>query len=272
MSNEHRCSRVAVAWALGALLAVPGLARSAAAADPAARTVLVFAAASTTDAVEELQALFQRQHPDVKLKASFAASSTLAKQIAAGAGADVFLSANREWADYLEKEKLVAQRHELLANRLVMIVPADSPLRIAGPQGLLDAGVRRLALADPDSVPAGIYARQALTRLDLWDKLKGKVVSGADVRHALEFVETGAAEAGIVYATDAAASKRVRVVASIDPKLSEPIVYPLVLLRKTAGAPPSAAAEQCYKLLQSQEAATVFRKFGFEVPANKSNE
>lgn len=266
MSYELRCSRVRLPWVCLFALVMALACRVAAAAEaPAADSVLLFAAASTTDAVEELQTVFERQHPGMRLKVSFAASSTLAKQIAAGAGADLFLSANREWADYLEKEKLAARRHDLLANRLVIVLPADSPLQIEGPRGLLAAGVRRLALGDPDSVPAGVYAKQALTKLDLWDQLRVKVVSGADVRQALQFVETGAAEAGIVYATDAAAAKRVRVAAKIDPQLTEPIVYPLVLVRKAAGQAPTEAAEKYYHFLQSKEAAAVFRKYGFEV-------
>jgi len=117
-----------------------------------------------------------------------------------------------------------------------------------------------LALADPEAVPAGIYARQALTRLGLWDRLKDKVAAAQDVRQALVFVETGAAEAGIVYATDAAASAKVRVAMGIDPGLTEPIRYPLVLLKSAESNP---AARAFYEFLGSAEAAGVFRKHGF---------
>jgi molybdate transport system substrate-binding protein len=151
-----------------------------------------------------------------------------------------------------------------LGNQLVIVVPADSTLRIARPEDLLDERVRRLALGDVDSVPAGIYARQALTKLSLWEKLRGKVVNAADVRQALQFVQTGAADAGIVYATDGAVAKQVRVAAVIDSKLTEPIRYPLVLLKTGAKNP---AAIELFEFLASDGAAAVFRKYGFQLPS-----
>ncbi|MCL4194516.1 MAG: molybdate ABC transporter substrate-binding protein, partial [Thermoguttaceae bacterium] len=188
--------------------------------------------------------------------------STLAQQIIEGAEADVFLSASREWAAELENRDLVAESRELFSNRLVIIVPSAAEWKINAPQDLLNPRIEHLALGDPESVPVGGYARQALQTLGLWDRLAGKVVAADDVRQALSYVETGAAEAGIVYVTDAAASRRVEVAAEIDPALCDPIVYPAVLLRSAAGKP---AARQLFQFLQSAPAADILRRHGFTV-------
>ncbi|MEX0676887.1 MAG: molybdate ABC transporter substrate-binding protein [Pirellulales bacterium] len=253
--------------AASVLLCDPATAR-AAQKDKLVGKLLVLAAASTTDAVDVIRAEFARLHPEVTVRTSFAASSALARQIEAGARADVFLSASSEWADHLEKKKLVARRRDLLGNRLVVIVPVDAKIKIDMASDLVQKSVRRLAMADPQSVPAGIYARQALEKLQLWEKLRSKVAGAADVRQALKFVETGAADAGIVYATDAAADKRVRIALKLDPKLSEPIRYPLVLVQ---GAESNAAAVAFDEFLASPAAAAVFERFGF-VALSKAGE
>ena len=229
--------------------------------------LLILAAASTTDVIEELRAEFIKHNPEVTIRASYAASSTLAKQIEAGAEADLFLSASEEWADVLAKKNLIARRHAALGNQLVLIVPTASKLKITGLSDLIKPEVRRLALADPQGVPAGIYARQALEKEKLWDQVRGKVAGADDVRQALTFVATGAAEAGIVYTTDAQAEPKVRVVSKIDAKLSAPIRYPLVLLKHGEGNP---AAVGFYDFLASAEAANVFRQRGFVIlPSDK---
>jgi molybdate transport system substrate-binding protein len=229
----------------------------------------MFAAASTGNALDEIREQFTRE-TKVEVKTNYAASSTLAQQIAYGAEADLFVSASTEWADYLDREErgLVEKRRDLLGNRLVIIVPADSQLDLQKPEDLLGKAVGHLALADHTAVPAGIYAKQALTKLGLWEQLRGKVVAGADVRQALVYVETGAAEAGVVYATDAAVSTAVKVVAEIPPELTEPIRYPIVLLKQGQGeAEGEAEAESFYRYLNSPKAADVFRKYGFVVQA-----
>ena len=190
----------------------------------------MFAAASTTNALDEIKAQFTKD-TGVAVETNYAASSTLAQQIVHGAEADLFISADTKWADYLAKKDQVVRQQDLLGNRLVIVVPADSQIAVKKPADLLAAGIEHLALGEPQSVPAGIYAKQALTKLGLWDQLKAKVVSAEDVRHALAYVETGAAEAGIVYATDAAISKKVKVAAEIPEKLTGPVRYPLVLLK-----------------------------------------
>ena len=224
-------------------------------------TVLLFAAASASNALDEIKAKFS-EDSGIAVQTSYAASSALAQQIVHGADADLLISADAKWADYLAEKDQVARRQDLLGNRLVIVVPADSKLEVKTPDDLLAAGVEHLALGEPQSVPAGIYAKKALTKLGLWKRLKPKVVSAADVRQALTYVETGAAEAGIVYATDAAISRKVKAVAEIPEKLTGPVRYPLVLLKHGQR---SAAAESFYRYLLSPAAAKVFRKHGFIV-------
>jgi molybdate transport system substrate-binding protein len=154
-----------------------------------------------------------------------------------------------------------------LGNRLVIIAPADSELTLQTLQDLATAPIARLALADPAAVPAGIYARQALLRQELWQVLESKIVAGADVRQALAYVAQGAADAGIVYATDASATARVKVVLKIPSEAHDPIRYPLVLLKAAEG---NAAAQSLFADLQSPEAAALFRQHGFETPAAES--
>lgn len=224
------------------------------------RPVTLFAAASTTNALDEIREEFKRA-TGTDVKASYASSSMLAQQIAYGAEADVFVSASTQWADHLDQKALVKRRRDLLKNRLVIIVPADSQLDVQKPEDLMDKAVRRLALADYTAVPAGIYAREALTKMGLWEQLRGKVVSGADVRQALAYVQSGAADAGLVYATDAAVCRSVKIVAEISTELAEPI-YAVVLLKPGES---KGAAAAFYRYLNSPEAAEVFRKHGFVV-------
>ena len=221
--------------------------------------VTVFAAVSTTNAMEEVSESFTRA-TGFRIQANYAASSTLAQQIALGAEPDVFLSANVAWADHIQT--LTAKRRNLLGNRLVVVVPSNSEFDLQSPEDLLRQEVEHLALADTDSVPAGRYARQALIELDLWNRLEARVVPGKDVRHALLYVETGVAEAGIVYATDAAVSNKVKVVLDVPVGLTEPVVYPAMLLE--CGADKS-AARRFYDFLGSPEATRIFEKYGFTV-------
>ena len=232
--------------------------------------LLLFAAASTTEAMDQVRAEFTRLHPGVTIRTSYGASSTLAQQIKAGAEADVFLSASTQWSEFLRQQQLVENERDLLSNQLVVIVPAGSTLDIKSPSDLVQQQIRHLALADPKSVPAGIYAKQALEKLELWKQLESKVAGASDVRQAMHFVATGAAEAGIVYATDAAAQKKVRTVLKIDSQLSEPIRYPAVMLKHGAA---NSTAVAFYDFLASPAAAAIFREHGFivlplTVPAN----
>ena len=223
--------------------------------------VLVFAAASASNALDKIRTRFTDES-GIAIETSYGSSAALVRQIENGAPADVFLSADAKWADRLSERGLVAKRRNLLGNRLVLVVPNGSTLKIQAPGDLLIAGVEHLALGDPDSVPAGMYSRQALKKLGLWNQLAPKVAAAEDVRHALAFVETGAAEAGIVYATDAAISKKVKVVFEVPESLTGPVRYPLVLLHAARNNP---AAESFYRYLASDEAAEIIGRYGFTV-------
>ncbi len=251
---------IRIAAGIACMLIASALSAPARAQQPA--TVLVFCAVSTTDAIEEIRRAYRRLHPEVELRTSYAASSRLARQIESGARADIFLSASQAWEIYLVEHGDVARQRDLLSNQLVIIVPKGSNRAVNGPQDLASDAVRRVALADTSSVPAGIYARQALEKLGLWSKVRGKATGAAGVRQALRFVETGAADAGIVYSTDAAASQQVDVAGRIDASLSEAIVYPLLLLEHGAKNP---AAVAFYDFLGSPDASAVFRRHGFLV-------
>jgi len=222
--------------------------------------VIVFAAASTKEAVEQAARDFQGQ-TDTPVEVSLGPSSGLAKQIEQGASADLFLSADQASADYLAAKQLVSERRNLLTNRLVVVVPADSDVGVRELRDLADPRIRRLALAEP-KVPAGEYARQALRKAGVWDKVEGRVVGGIDVRATLQFVARGEAEAGFVYRTDALGQSKVRVAVEVEPGLHDPIRYPLVLLRRE---PIREAARRFYEYLGSEKAAGVFEHAGFGV-------
>lgn len=246
----------------GASSPAPKPPAEAATENPTQQAVILFAAASTQDVLQTIVAEFRQHNPSIAVDASFASSAALAQQIAEGAPADLFLSASRQWADDLSQRQLIADEYTLLGNQLVAIVPADSTQAILKPEDLLTSDVEHIAIGEPDSVPAGIYAKQALEKLGLWEKLHDRLVPGEDVRHALAMVETGAAEAGIVYATDAAISDKVKVAFPFARDATEPIEYPLALTKQAAE---NAAARKLYHYLQSPAAATLFRQAGFRV-------
>jgi molybdate transport system substrate-binding protein len=254
----------ALLLAIAALACRKGPSSESTSAGPKPQTVLVFAAASTSDAIDEIESAYAGDGAQVRT--SYASSSALAQQVLHGADADILISADEASADLLAKQSLVAESKLLLGNRLVVVVPIDSRLDIHHPADLAEvtiaAKIDRLALGDPDAVPAGKYAKKALEKLGVWDKLKTKVAAAGDVRQALAYVETGAAAAGIVYATDAVASKKVRVACELPEDLTGPVRYPLVLLKHGES---SAAAKSFYRFLLSPEAAAVFVKHGFTV-------
>ena len=258
--------RYAWQWVLGGLLAMVLANQPTRAAPPPAggdhAPLIVFAAASLTNALEELGASFDATS-GFTVKFSFAASSALARQIESGAPADVFFSADIDWMDFLQTRNLIqtATRHDVLGNRLVLIAPAASPvsLRIAPHFGLVNAlGTGRLATGDPDSVPAGRYAKQALAALGVWSAVEGHIVGAENVRAALAFVERGEAPLGIVYKTDALVDKGVRIVDTFPADTHPPITYPIAL---TVGAKGGAAQFADY--MRTAAADAVFTKYGF---------
>ena len=231
-----------------------------------AEEVLVFAAASTTNALDEIGALFTAKGLGT-VKASYASSSTMAKQIEQGAPADVFLSADQQWADYLTSRNLLesGSRTDLLSNELVLVAPIDAKVPVIKIEKGFDLaallGDGRLSTGDPDHVPVGLYAKQALENLGQWQPVQAKLARADSVRTALSFVERGEAPYGIVYATDAAISKKVKVVAAFPGNLHDPVVYPVGLV---AGRN-NAAAKAYVEFLKSPAAKEIFVKYGFKV-------
>jgi molybdate transport system substrate-binding protein len=227
---------------------------------PEPATLRVYAAASTREALEEVVADFRKQTGHA-VELNWGPSSELARQIEHGADADLFLSADEAWVNYLAGKDLCATRRDLLTNRLVVIVPTASELHLHALEDLARPEVRHLALAAP-AVPAGRYARDALQHAGLWDRVHERVIDAADVRAALVYVARREAEVGMVYATDAAVSRDVRIALQVRPEEHTPIRYPLALVRREAARP---AARQLYDYLGGPEAAAVFRKAGFGV-------
>jgi molybdate transport system substrate-binding protein len=231
------------------------------------RSVTVFAASSTGDVLREIAAKFKESH-GVEVRLNLDASSNLARQIKAGAPADVFISADERWMNDVAAAGAVRPEtiQPLLGNQLVLVVPADAPhprtVRAARGQSL-DAqipGLKRLAMGDPAHVPAGRYARQSLEGLGWWAEVESRLITTPDVRAALRLVELGEVDAGIVYATDARGSERVTVAATLPKESHEPIRYPAAI---TAAA--SADAPAFVAFLGSPDAAALFERAGFVV-------
>lgn len=238
------------------------------AADAQNQDILVFAAASLTNVLDEIGAAYtqQTQQP---VKFSYAASSALARQLEAGARADVFFSADLEWMDYVQARGLIDRttRRNVLGNRLALVAPAASriELKIAPGFALAAAlGNGRLATGDPQSVPVGKYARSALTSLGVWNDVADRLVRADNVRSALAFIARGETPLGIVYETDAKVEKRVRVVDFFPADSHPPIVYPVAA---TALARPS--ARQFIDFLQSAPAQEAFKKYRFQDPPKR---
>ena len=250
---------------LGVVVVGMGLAGLAGAAAPERKGVTVFAAASLTESVGEL-AVAYKQRTGVPVRTAFASSGTLARQIEAGAQADIFISADAVWMGFLgERRMLVAgTRRDLVTNRLVLIAPAGSATFVKlGPHAPVVGALhgQRLALADPQTVPAGRYAQAAFEAFGIWTELEPHLLRGEDVRVALMWVARGEAPLGVVYATDARAEPAVVVVDSFPESSHPPIVYPLALV---AGASPAAAGFAAF--LESPAARAVFEKAGFTTP------
>lgn len=229
------------------------------------RPVLVFAAASLKTALDAIATQW-RTETGGRATISYAASSTLAKQIENGAPADLFISADLDWMDYLQRRQLIdpKTRIDLLGNSLVLIAKADSPAVVAIAPGFALAamlGDGHLAMGDPDAVPAGRYAKAGLSALGVWPEVAGHIAAAENVRAALMLVARGEAPLGIVYRTDAAAEPAVRIVGRFPPDSHPPIVYPMAL---TVAAGPAAPALAAY--LRGPAARTLFVTQGFTAP------
>jgi molybdate transport system substrate-binding protein len=224
----------------------------------------IFAAASLKNALDEIVVGFDKEK-NTKAIVSYGASSALAKQIESGAPADIFISADLDWMDYLEKKGLVAPgtRKDLLGNRLVLIAPAKQPMKLRPAPGFpISAALKngRIALAEPNSVPAGKYAKTAFEKLGVWDQISGKVAAAENVRAALLLVARGEAPLGVVYQTDANSEPNVMVAGVFPADSHPPIVYPVAALK---GA--KAAAAPFLEFLASPASRRVFEKHGFTV-------
>jgi molybdate transport system substrate-binding protein len=246
---------------LACVLVILALPSRAVDAPPTA--LVVFGAASLANVLQDIGNDYIRQTGQ-DISFSFAGSSVLARQIEAGTRADVFVSADEEWMDYLQSRKLIdpKTRHDIIMNRLVLIAPAasDSKLKIAPHFALAAAlGKERLAIGDPGSVPAGRYARAALTNLGVWSEVSRHIVPAEDVRSALAFVARGETPLGIVYETDALIEKRVRIVDTFPDESHPPITYPVALI---STAKPGAGRFVGY--MKSPAGRAVFAHYGFQ--------
>ncbi len=245
---------------MGILLRTLAFAGLLAATSAHAQTITVFAAASLKNALDEIASV-----SSTKTVISYGASSSLAKQIVNGAPADVFVSADLDWMDYLDKKGLIAPgtRRNVLRNRLVLICPASTPVKLEPVPGFPIAaalGSGRLALADPASVPAGLYAKAALEKLGVWKQVSGRIAGAENVRAALALVARGEAPLGIVYRTDALEEPRVAVAGVFPDGTHPPIVYPAAALRDSR---PQALAFLAF--LSGPQAKRIFEAHGFAV-------
>jgi len=254
MRLAHRLEFAALCSAL--LPALPGCERGQEAAP-----LTVCAAASLAEVLAEAADSFTAEtKASVRLRC--ASSGILARQIEAGAPGDVFCPANQQWMDYLRGRGLLMQGtvRPLWGNRLAVVTPAGSTQRLSVPADLVL--VKRLAIGNPESVPAGLYARQALLRLGLWESLVPRILAAGDARMALALVERGEADAGVVYVTDARGSDKARIAFQLPEESHDPIIYPGAVLRDCRSPE---LAEAFLEHLRSPAVQAVFRRYGFEV-------
>jgi molybdate transport system substrate-binding protein len=256
------------AWHLGRAAAAAAVCLVMALAVPAsaADDVLVFAAASLKNALDAVAAQYA-EDTGKQMKASYAASSALAKQIEGGAPADIYISADEDWMDYVAKKDLVLldTRADLLGNRLVLVAPKDSTATAKIEPGFKLADMLgkdgRLAMADTKAVPAGKYGKASLEKLGAWSSVEGRLAEAENVRAALAMVSRGEAPLGIVYQTDATADDGVKVVGVFPDDSHPPILYPIAALRESKNADTGAALAY----LKSAAAQAIFEKQGFVI-------
>lgn len=231
------------------------------------RQVVVSAAVSLTEALQQLAPMYQARTGE-RVVLNLGSSNTLARQISFGAGVDVFISADEAQMNAVAARIDPASRVDLLSNQLAIAVPDDRPRAITSARGLLDPAVRRVAIGDPAAVPAGVYAKQYLQTLGIWSELSTKIVPSGSVRLALAAVESGAADAAIVYRTDVATATHAREAFVIPASEGPRIVYPAALVR--SGSNPD-GARRLLAFLRSPEATAVFTRAGFLAPSAARN-
>jgi molybdate transport system substrate-binding protein len=224
--------------------------------------VNVSAASSLTDAISEINVLYKNERPDVAVITNFGGSGTLQQQIENGAPVDVFISASPAQMDALQKKNLIVEntRRDLLSNKVVLIVPGDSALGITSFNDLTGDKVKKVAIGDPGSVPAGTYARDIFNELGITDALKSKMVLAANVRQVLQYVESSNVDAGVIFVTDAKVSRAVQVVANAPDDINEKVIYPVAVIN--TGKDTTGAADY-EEFLFGNQAGAVFEKYGF---------
>ncbi|CAB1212383.1 molybdate ABC transporter substrate-binding protein [Acinetobacter bouvetii] len=232
-----------------------------------ADTVKIYAAASLTNAISDIEKIYEKQHPKTDVVAVFGASSALAKQVEAGASSDLFFSADLDWMNYLVKKQIIQanKAKPLLFNQLVVISPKNLniPFKAQSSFNFAKAFQGRLCTGQMESVPAGKYAKQSLIKLNWLDQLKGRIVGTDDVRSALAFVERGECDVGIVYKTDALISQKVKIIGTFPADSHHPIIYPLALTKQGEKNPDAIQFEKFVKT--SPQAKNIFKKYGFRM-------
>jgi molybdate transport system substrate-binding protein len=228
-----------------------------------AAEIRIFAAASLTDSLKEIARAYEKRSED-KIVFNFGASSILARQILEGAPSDIFFSADEAKMDGLESKGLIEKgtRKNRLSNSLVIVVAAENAAAVSSPKDLAKPNIKRVALGDARAVPIGIYSKEYLRKLKLWDAVRPKVVGTENVRAALAAVEAGNVDASIVYKTDAAISRKVKIVFEVPLEQGPKIRYPMAMLKETKEPH---ATKKFLEHLSSEEAGEVFKKFGFIV-------
>ena len=230
----------------------------------AQKEVYIVAAASMTDAVKEIGTSYEKQHPDVKLMYSFGSSGALQTQIEQGAPADVFISAAQKQMNALDEKGLIDKntRKDLLENKVVLIVPKDSNLRLDSFADLGTDKVQKIALGEPKAVPVGQYSEEIFKSFNIADAVQPKAVYGSDVRQVLGWVETGEVDCGIVYATDAAISDKVKVLMTAPDDSHKPVIYPVAMVNSSKNPD---VAKDFINFLSQDAQKSVLEKYGFEV-------
>ncbi len=226
-------------------------------------SLLICAAASMTDVMKEIVTLYTEENSGVTIDVTYGSSGALSAQIEAGVSADLFLSAAAKQMDDLQEKGYIAEdtRVDLLQNEIVLAVPSDSQLIFDDFNDAVQAGVSRIGIGDPDSVPAGQYAMEIFQSLQIWDKVTAKAVYGSDARAVLTWLENGEIDCGVVYKTDAAISgDKVKVVCFAPDRSCEPVVYPAAVLESSEH---TALAKDFLSFLQGEKAAEVFTRYGF---------
>ncbi|MBQ6975415.1 MAG: molybdate ABC transporter substrate-binding protein [Selenomonadaceae bacterium] len=224
----------------------------------------ISAAASLTDAMKEISAEFEKENPDIKIIFNVGSSGALQQAIENGGETDLFFSAAQKQMDALEKSNNLVEgtRKNLLENEVVLIVPTDSDKNISSFTDLTQENINRIALGEFKGVPVGQYSEEILNTLGILDTIKSKIVFGSDVRQVLSWVETGDADCGIVYATDAAISDKVKVVAVAEKNLHKPVIYPAAIIKTSKNLD---AAKKFLNFVETEPAKNIFSKFGFKV-------